>query len=177
VYAGEGANLEKIKSIIREVGGSTIEVRDRFQQNQALFSAMKTEKLIIYAISFLILVIAGFNIISSLTMTVIEKQKDIAVLKAMGASDNMVYRIFMQLGVLLAGIGAATGFAIGILICIGQQQFHWVKLGGQSFIINYYPVSVRLSDLLVVASITIIIALVAAWIPSKRANESAYSLR
>lgn len=110
-------------------------------------------------------------------MTVIEKQKDIAVLKAMGAADHKIYRIFLNLGVLLAVIGAAAGFLLGILICLGQQHFHWVKLGGQSFIINYYPVAVRASDLLVVATITMAIALIAAWVPAKRANQSAYSLR
>lgn len=177
VFISKDAGLNSIKKSIEKILGSSVVIKDRFQQNQSLFSAMNTEKFIIYAVSFLILVIAGFNIVSSLTMTVIEKQKDIAVLKAMGASEQMVYRIFLNLGVLLAGIGAGAGFITGVLICLGQQQFHWVKLAGQSFIINYYPVAVRISDLLVVAAITLIIALIAAWIPSKRANESAYSLR
>ncbi len=177
IFVEKDGNLSAIKRSIENITGDKVVVKDRFQQNQALFSAMKTEKLIIYAISFLILIIAGFNIISSLTMTVIEKQKDIAVLKALGASEQIVYRIFLTLGVLLAGIGAASGFVAGILICVSQQYFHWVKLAGQSFIISYYPVAVRASDLIVVASITIIIALIAAWIPSRRANESAYSLR
>jgi lipoprotein-releasing system permease protein len=177
VFAHNKSDIEKIQRKIEEAMGEGFVVKNRYQQNQALFSAMKTEKLIIYAIAFLILIIAGFNIVSSLTMTVIEKQKDIAVLKALGASDQTIYRIFLQLGVLLAGLGALVGFCLGIVICFGQQKFHWVKLAGQSFIINYYPVAVKAADLLVIAGIVICTALVAAWIPSRRATLSDYSLR
>lgn len=177
VFAHNKADIEKIQRKIAAAMGDNFVVKNRFQQNQALFSAMKTEKLIIYAIAFLILIIAGFNIVSSLTMTVIEKQKDIAVLKALGASDQTIYRIFLQLGVLLAGLGALVGFCLGIIICFGQQKFHWVKLAGQSFIINYYPVAVKATDLFVIAGIVICTALVAAWIPSRRATQTDYSLR
>ncbi len=177
LFVREKGNPGKLHQQIQDIMGDGYVVKDRFQQNQSLFSAMKTEKLIIYAISFLILVIAGFNIVSSLTMTVIEKQRDIAVLKAMGTSDETVRRIFLQLGILLAGIGALAGFVLGVLICLGQQQFHWVKLGGQSFIIDYYPVSVRASDLVVVVAIVVCIALIAAWLPARRATMSYFSLR
>lgn len=177
LFVKDRENTGNLQDDVRKILGAGFTVKDRFQQNQALFSAMKTEKLIIYAISFLILVIAGFNIVSSLTMTVIEKQKDIAVLKAMGTSDETVRRIFLQLGILLAGIGAMAGFLLGVLICLGQQQFHWVKLGGQSFIIDYYPVAVRLADLLVVVAIVVFIAIIAAWLPAKRATMSYFSLR
>lgn len=177
LFAKDKDNTGNLQDEVQKIMGAGFNVKDRFQQNQALFSAMKTEKLIIYAISFLILVIAGFNIVSSLTMTVIEKQKDIAVLKAMGTSDETVRRIFLQLGILLAGIGAMAGFLLGVLICLGQQQFHWVKLGGQSFIIDYYPVAVRLADLLVVVAIVVFIAIIAAWLPAKRATMSYFSLR
>jgi lipoprotein-releasing system permease protein len=177
LFVKDKKNAGKLHDEIIGILGEGYIVKDRFQQNQSLFAAMKTEKLIIYAISFLILVIAGFNIVSSLTMTVIEKQKDIAVLKAMGTNDETVRRIFLQLGILLAGIGAMAGFVLGILICLGQQQFHWVKLGGQSFIIDYYPVAVRAADLLVVVAIVVCIALIAAWLPARRATMSYFSLR
>ncbi|MCU0404102.1 MAG: FtsX-like permease family protein [Chitinophagaceae bacterium] len=177
IFIQSGFSSEKIKNEISKIAGEGYTIKTKFEQNQGLFSAMKTEKLIIYAVSFLILVIAGFNIVSSLTMTVIEKQKDIAVLKAMGANDALVYSIFLYLGILLAGVGAVAGFLIGLLICLGQEHFHWVKLGGQSFIIDYYPVAVRLSDMGVVATIVITMALLSAWMPSRRATETYYSLR
>jgi lipoprotein-releasing system permease protein len=177
VYLQGGYDSERIKAELEEKYAGKVLVKTRFEQNQALFSAMKIEKLIIFAIAFLILVIAGFNIVSSLTMTAIEKQKDIAVLKALGASDAMVSNLFKYLGLLLSGFGAVGGMLVGLIICFGQQTFHWVKLGGQSFIIDYYPVAVRAFDLLMLTAIILGIALLAAWLPSRRAIMSNYSLR
>jgi lipoprotein-releasing system permease protein len=177
VFVTDPGQINSLKKEMSAILGSDFFVKDRYQQNQALFAAMQTEKLIIYAVAFLILVIAGFNIISSLTMTVLEKQKDIAVLKALGADNGMVRRIFLLLGILLASFGALAGLIIGLLICWGQLYFQWVPLGGQSFIIQYYPVSIRVEDLLVVSAIVVIIALLAAWIPSRRAVSAYFSLR
>jgi lipoprotein-releasing system permease protein len=177
IFLQAGANTSKVKGELEILAGQEWEVRDKFEQNQSLFAAMKTEKLIIYAIAFLILVIAGFNIISSLTMTVLEKEKDIAVLKAMGATEAMIQRVFQLLGMLLACIGALAGFVTGLLICWGQQTFHWVKLAGQSFIISHYPVAVRLSDLLVIIGLVLCIALISGWLPARRAILSRFSLR
>jgi lipoprotein-releasing system permease protein len=176
IFLQPGANSSKVKGAIETLLGHEWEVRDKFEQNRSLFAAMKTEKLIIYAIAFLILVIAGFNIISSLTMTVLEKEKDIAVLKAMGATETMIQRIFQLLGMLLACIGAFAGFVTGLLICWGQQTFHWVKLAGQSFIISHYPVAVRLNDLLIIIVLVLCIALISAWLPARRAIISRFSL-
>ncbi|HSK12792.1 MAG TPA: FtsX-like permease family protein [Phnomibacter sp.] len=177
IFLAPGASMTQVQKKVQQVMGSDLLVKNRYEQDQALFAAMKTEKLIIYAIAFLILIIAGFNIVSSLTMTVIEKQKDIAVLRAMGASDGVIYRIFLQLGILLASLGAAAGFIIGLVICLGQQKFHWIKLGGQSFIIDHYPVAVQVSDLLTIGGIVTCMALLAAWLPSRRAANAYYSLR
>ncbi len=177
LYLTPTANMAAVVKQVANMLGENYVVKDRFQQNQSLFAAMRTEKLIIYAIAFLILIIAGFNIISSLTMTILEKQKDIAVLKAMGTTDSQITRIFVTLGLLLAGIGAAVGFVLGLIICTGQQQFHWVKLAGQSFIINYYPVAVNFLDLFWIALIVTIIALGAAWLPARRSANTPYSLR
>jgi lipoprotein-releasing system permease protein len=177
VFVTDAGKINSLKKEMSAILGSGYVVKDRYQQNQALFAAMQTEKLIIYAVAFLILVIAGFNIISSLTMTVLEKQKDIAVLKALGADNGMIRRIFLLLGVLLACSGAIAGLLIGLLICLGQLYFQWVPLGGQSFIIQYYPVAIRLFDLLVISGIVITIALLAAWIPSRRAVSDYFSLR
>lgn len=177
VFVKDIGKINSLKKEMATILGSDFVVKDRYQQNQALFAAMQTEKLIIYAVAFLILVIAGFNIISSLTMTVLEKQKDIAVLKALGADNGMIRRIFLLLGVLLACSGAIAGLIMGLLICFGQLYFQWVPLGGQSFIIQYYPVAVRVEDLIVVAGIVITIALIAAWVPSRRAVSDYFSLR
>lgn len=178
VYTRQGKVPDKqLMRRVANIVGQQVVVKNRFQQNQSLFAAMQTEKVIIYAIAFLILLIAGFNIISSLTMTILEKQKDIALLQAMGASPAMVTRIFIAMGLLLSALGAGAGFVLGLLICVGQQQFHWVRLGGQSFIIDYYPVAIRLGDLAGILSLVVLIAFFAAWLPARRRIITGYSLR
>ena len=84
---------------------------------------------------------------------------------------------FLKLGAILAGLGGIIGFITGVLICIGQQQFHWIKLGGQSFIIDYYPVSMQVSDFVFVGIILFIIAVFSGWLPSRNAAKTAYSLK
>jgi lipoprotein-releasing system permease protein len=123
------------------------------------------------------MIIAAFNIVSSLTMTVLEKQQDIAVLQAMGTTNRSIARIFLWLGLLMAGVGGGIGVLLGLGICLGQQQFHWVKLGGQSFLIDYYPVAVRGSDVVFVLLLVALVALVSGWLPSRKATRAAYTLK
>lgn len=177
IYTKPGANVDHIQKQLEQLLGNAFDVKNRYQQNQNLYAAMQLERVIIYAVAFLILVIAAFNIISSLTMTVLEKQEDIAVLQAMGTTGKDVSLIFLKLGAILAGIGGTSGFIIGIIICICQQTFHWVKLGGQSFIIDYFPVAMRITDFILVAIIIFIIAFFSGWLPSRRAARTSYSLK
>jgi lipoprotein-releasing system permease protein len=160
----------------RQLGAAYI-VKTRLQQNQNLFAAMQGERLIIYSVAILIMIIAAFNIVSSLTMTVLEKQQDIAVLQAMGTTNRNIARIFLWLGLLMAGVGGGIGVLLGLGICLGQQQFHWVKLGGQSFLIDYYPVAVRGSDVVFVLLLVALVALVSGWLPSRKATRAAYTLK
>lgn len=177
VYASAEDEVPAIKRQVQHMLGNNYVIKDRFEQNQNLYAAMQTERLIIYAVACLILVIAAFNIISSLTMTVLEKQEDIAVLQAMGTPGGKVSTIFLKLGAILAGLGGIVGFTVGLLICLGQQQFHWVKLGGQSFIIDYYPVAMRPEDFVTVAVIIFVVAFFSGWLPSRNAARTAYSLK
>src|SRR5205085_8463771 len=102
----------------------------------------------------LILVVAAFNMIGALTMLVLEKQKDIAVLKAMGADESYIQRIFLNEGFVLATVGGGAGILIAVLICMLQMKYKLVKLTGGSFIIDYYPVKMVPTDfLLVIATI------------------------
>lgn len=172
-----GKDVNDVANALQKQLGQNFVVTSRYQQNQALFAAMQIEKVIIMSVAFLILLIAAFNIISSLTMMVIEKEKDIAVLQAMGANGQSIAGIFLQLGGILAGVGGLLGAALGIFICWGQQTFHWVKIGGQSFIIDYYPVQMRWSDFVVVGIIILIISLIAGYAPSRRALRMQHSLR
>ena len=177
IFTRKDENLERIKNEIRQALGEGYNIKDRYEQNQSLYAAMQGERVIIYVVACLILVIAAFNIISSLTMTVLEKQEDIAVLQAMGTTGKNVSTIFLKLGAILAGFGGVTGFVIGVLICVGQQQFHWVKLGGQSFLIDYYPVAMKLHDFVAVSCIILVIAFFSGWLPSRKSARTAYSLK
>jgi lipoprotein-releasing system permease protein len=177
IFTAKDANTNSQQKKLQRKLGNNFQVKSRFEQNQSLFAAMQSEKLIIYAVSILILIIAAFNIISSLTMTVLEKQQDIAVLQAMGTTSGNISSIFLKLGAILAGLGGAIGFAVGVLICVGQQQFHWVKLAGNSFLINYYPVSMRLPDFVAIGIIILVIAFFSGWLPSRKAAKTEYSLK
>lgn len=160
---------KQVVSLLEQQFGSGVVVQTRFQQNQSLYTVMATEKWVIYAILSLILVVAAFNMIGALTMLVLEKRKDIAVLKTLGATADRIQKIFLLEGMLLAFIGAGAGMILATVICLGQMQFKWIKLGGSSFLIDYYPVQLQAQDYLLVAATVFAIALFAAWVPARKA--------
>lgn len=162
---------------VAEIVGDDFKVQNKFQQNQSLFSVMEVEKWVVYGILCLILIVAAFNMIGALTMLVLEKQKDIAVLKAMGANNTVIQKIFLYEGLVLAGVGAGAGAIIAFLVCVAQQQFHLVKLQGGTFIIDYYPVKMIPFDFLLVALTVTVVALLASWFPSKKAAQQPFSLK
>ena len=138
---------------------------------------MEIEKWVIYGILSLILLVAAFNMIGALTMLVLEKEKDIAVLKAMGASENRIKNIFLGEGFLLAGVGGILGMFIAYVICFLQVKYKLIKLQGGTFIIDYYPVKMTAPDFILVTLTIMIIAVLASWIPAKKAAEQFYSLK
>jgi lipoprotein-releasing system permease protein len=172
-----GAASDQVKQDLQTILGSGFQVQTRYEQNQSLYTVMQIEKWVIYGILSLILVVAAFNMIGALTMLVLEKQKDISVLQAMGASANRIKGIFLTEGMLLAGIGGLLGMLIAALICWIQLKFHLIKLGGDTFIINYYPVKIVFADFLLVGGTVFIIAILAAYIPSSKASEQEFSLK
>lgn len=167
----------KVQQTLQQQLGKDYQVETRYQQNMGLYRVMKTEKWFIYVILSLILVVASFNIIGSLTMLVLEKQKDIAILKAMGAGDVRIRRIFLLEGLMLGVMGGGIGMLLAVIICEAQIHFKLLKLGGSTFIIDYYPVAIRWTDLLMVGATILTITVVAAWIPSYRAGKRSFSLK
>jgi lipoprotein-releasing system permease protein len=173
-------NNDEIKDIqkkLQGVIGKNFIVQTRYQQNQSLFTVMEIEKWVIYGILSLILLVAAFNMIGALTMLVLEKEKDIAVLKAMGASESRIKNIFLSEGFLLAGAGGVLGMFIAFVICFLQVKYKLIKLQGGTFIIDYYPVKMMLPDFLLVGLTIFIIAVIASFIPAKKAAEQFYSLK
>ncbi len=165
------------KKQIESLLGSNFKVEDRYQQNQSLYSVMSMERWIFYAILSLILVVAAFNMVGALTMLVLEKQKDISILNALGAGRRFIQKIFLNEGFLLAVIGGVIGMILALIIVILQQKFHLIPLEGGSFVIDYFPVQLRLIDFVLVAATVLIIAFAASWIPSLKASQQEFSLR
>jgi len=162
-------NQYNTQAAIEKVMGKTFSVKNRYQQDEVLYKVMQTEKWAVYFILSFILIIASFNIIGSLSMLVIEKKKDIGILKAMGASNNFIKRIFFIEGVLLASVGASIGVALALVVCLIQQHFKVLKLEGASFLIEAYPISMRLSDFVLVFITVLVIAALAALFPALQA--------
>jgi lipoprotein-releasing system permease protein len=168
---------DRVKKDLQNLLGSGFIVQTRFEQNQSLYTVMQIEKWVIYGILSLILVVAAFNMIGALTMLVLEKQKDIAVMQAMGANANRIKGIFLTEGLLLAGLGGVSGMLLAAFICWIQLKFELIKLGGNTFIIDYYPVKMVIGDFLLVGGTVFIIALLAAYIPSRKASLQEFSLK
>ena len=157
--------------------GIAYTVQTKFEQNNNLYSTMRMEKWIIYAVLTLILFIAAFNMVSALTMLVLEKQKDISVLQSMGADKGMILKIFLSEGLLLAGIGAVTGILLALIVCFIQIKLKLIKLQGGSFLIDYFPIKLQASDFLLVASTVVVISFLASWFPARKAANQLIELR
>jgi lipoprotein-releasing system permease protein len=162
---------------LQKILGANYNIKTKYQQNQSLYTTMKLEKWFIYAVLTLILLVAAFNMISALTMLVLEKQKDINILQGMGATKNMVLKIFLSEGLLLAGIGAVSGIVLALFICFLQIKFHLIKIQGGSFLIDYFPVKLEAPDFILVAVTVSVIAFIASWFPARKASKQSIELR
>jgi lipoprotein-releasing system permease protein len=167
----------KFTEDLQKMLGSKYKVLTKFQQNASLYNSMRLEKWIIYAVLTLILIIAAFNMIGALTMLVLEKRKDISVLQSLGADKNLIKKIFLSEGLLLAFTGAGTGIVLALIICFLQVKFKIIKLVGNSFLIDYFPVKLVLTDFLLVTLTAFIIAFAASWFPAKKASQQIFNLK
>jgi lipoprotein-releasing system permease protein len=167
----------QLKGQIARLLGSNYRIQTRYEQNQSLYSVMGTEKWVIYIVLTLILVVAAFNMVGALTMLVWEKQKDIHVLKALGANNRTIQRIFLNEGLLLALLGGGTGILLAVIVCWLQVRYKLVPLEGGSFLIDYYPVKLIATDFILVLSTILVVALLASWFPARKAAAQPIELR
>ena len=171
------ANPVPVRQVIAQVLGKGYLVQTRYQQNQSLYNVMGTEKWVIYIVLTLILIVAAFNMVGALTMLVWEKQKDIHVLKALGANDGMIQKIFLSEGLLLALMGGVGGILLAVIICTLQIKYKLIPLEGGSFLIDYYPVKLVPGDFVLVLSTITIVALLASWLPARKAARQPIELK
>ena len=163
------APLKNTKAQIAKTLGPGYKVLDRYEQQADFFRILRIEKLLTVLLLFFILLIASFNIIGSLSMVIIDKREDIQILSHLGASEQTIRRLFRLEGWFISSLGAVIGLVIGVLLCLGQQYFGWLKLGnGSEYVISAYPVQVQLTDILLVAAIVLVLGFVAAWYPSRK---------
>ena len=165
----KGADSKSIQEKITAIVGPEFRVQNRFQQQEVLYKIMKTEKWAVFLILTFILIVASFNVVGSLTMLILDKQKDIGILRSLGARDATIKQIFFLEGLLITLTGAIAGLILGLLVCILQLKFGFVKLqGGGSFIMDSYPVQVMLTDFIYVFITIALIGIASAWLPVKR---------
>ncbi|MBP5643656.1 MAG: ABC transporter permease [Bacteroidales bacterium] len=159
VFVNQTSNLNKIKKEIKKILGDDYQVLDQYEQQSTLYKMMKSEKLAVYLILVFILVMATFNVIGSLSMLIIEKQKDTSTLRAIGGDNSLIRSIFTNEGMIISVVGGIIGLILGIIAVLLQQYVGIIRLGDGtgSYIVEYYPVALQLQDVLIVlATITII---------------------
>jgi lipoprotein-releasing system permease protein len=170
-------NVDNAKKELQKLLGETLKIQNRYEQNANLYNTMRMEKWVVYAVLTLIIIIASFTIISVLTMLVLEKQKDVSILRSMGTTKIGIQKIFLAEGLLLSIIGATSGILLAIIICLLQLKFHFIKMSGGSFLIDYFPVKMIASDFLKIAATAIIISFSAAWFPALKAANKSIALK
>jgi lipoprotein-releasing system permease protein len=163
----KGSNLNDIQEDIQEKIGKDFTVNNRREQNSGLYHTINYERWSIYMILTFVLIIAIFNIIGSLTMLVIDKRKDIAILTSLGANKSLIQGIFFFEGMMISIIGCIIGLILGLIVCLVQQHFNIIKMGSSLSVLDAYPVALKLSDIGLVFLTVTLIAVIASGISSR----------
>ncbi len=171
VKVEDGMSIREVQSTLKAHLGSKFLVKNTDEQHAGLLRTVKLEKLFVFLTLTFILAIASFNIFFSLSMLAIEKKKDIAVLKAMGAPDRLIRSIFLKQGALIAFSGAVIGLILGYFVCWMQEIFGLVSLGISSAVVDAYPVKIIWTDFLWISMAVIAITMVASWRPAWIASQ------
>jgi len=163
-FEKEGNESAIQKDVVRLFGKDFI-VRNKYEQQEIFYKVMKSERIAIFFILTLILIIASFSIIGSLTMLIIEKERDIGILRSLGADNTLIRKIFIFEGWLISIIGAFSGILLGFTVCWIQQKYGIVRLQSDSLIVNAYPVVMKIKDFIIVPVTVLVIGFWAAWYP------------
>ena len=147
-----GALTETVEQEIQNLLGEDFEVQNRFEQQSDIYKIVETEKTVVYLILTLVLIVAVFNVVGSLTLLILEKNEDIGVLRSMGANKKLISSIFLYEGLMISLSGTALGIILGLAICLVQEYFGVLGLGSSPgvFVVDSYPVVVEWTDILIV---------------------------
>lgn len=160
-------NIERQQQTIQDKLGKKFVVKNRYQQNTELYKTLNYERWFTFLILTFVLIIAIFNIIGSLTMLVIDKKKDIAILTSLGAGKPLIQGIFFFEGMMISITGCIGGVIVGFIFCLLQQQFGLVKMGGALMVIDAYPVDMKFVDFILVFLTVTGIAVIASGISAR----------
>ncbi|SNR50264.1 lipoprotein-releasing system permease protein [Hymenobacter mucosus] len=171
VKVREGYDISSVKNKLHQVLGKSFKVLDSDEQHVSLFKAIEVEKMFVFITFAFILLIASINIFFSLSMLVIDKKKDVAVLMAMGASSRNVRNIFLFEGAIVALVGAFTGLVLGVSLCWAQQTFGLVSMGMATSVVDSYPVKMKFSDIVLTSVAIIVITIAVSIRPALNASQ------
>lgn len=163
----KGTDLASVQQAIQKKIGNTFTIKNRIQQNTELYKTLNYERWFIFMILTFVLIIAIFNIIGSLTMLVIDKRKDIAILTSLGANKQLIQGIFFFEGMMISILGCIAGIVLGLIFCILQQRYGLVKMGSKMTVLDAYPIALRISDFGLVFLTVSAIAVIASGISAR----------
>ena len=178
LYVSDDVDIDDLEDRIQEIAGENLIVKNRYEQEEALYKIMKSEKLIVFVILAFIILITSFNLISALTLVILDKRRDLAVLHAMGARIAEIKIIFIAQGFIIGFAGLLSGLVIGLIIALSQQYFELIHMQGSgSLAFIAYPVHVVWSDLIYISITVLSISFLVSLIPIRRITKQWLNLR
>jgi lipoprotein-releasing system permease protein len=171
-----GTDVKRFQRETEKLLGPEYSVKNRYQQHESYYKVAQSERFFIYLTLSFILIIASFNLASSIAMLLLDKKKDINTLISMGLTRKKMAHIFLIEGWLVSVIGCVVGLVLGILICLGQMHFGWLKFPG-NFAIEYFPVDLRFSSILIIVVTVLVIGGLASWLPVRFLPEKFFQLK
>lgn len=160
-----GEDVQEVKREIAGILGEDFVVSDRYEQQKDVYKVMQIEKLISYIFLSFILLVACFNIIGSLAMLIIEKRDNMNTLRSLGAENHTIANVFVIEGCMISSIGAVAGILVGLSLCIVQQEFGLLSMGGNGLVAHNYPVAVEAGDVVTVFVTVLAVGFMAVWLP------------
>lgn len=162
----DNSHINKVKKQIEQMLGEDFIVQNRYEQQADVFRIMEIEKFVSYLFLTFILGIACFNVIGSLSMLILDKEEDVKTLRQLGANDQLIRRIFLLEGQLISFSGSVIGIILGVTLCLLQQHFGLLSLGGSGqFIVDAYPVSLHLGDVFLIFVTVVVVGFIAVYYP------------
>ena len=175
VFTVPNADNNKVKKAVAAIIGADYSVKNQQEQQETLYKIMRSEKWAVYVILTFILILATFNVVGSLSMLMIDKRKDTEILKALGADNRLIHKIFMNEGLLISVAGGIIGLLLGIILVLLQQQFGFIKFGtgGGNYVVDAYPVLLKIKDVLLIFATILVVGCTSALLTVRHAMRKA----